>query len=84
MDKVIHFFEYGLLSFLASQAFRTLDYKILQKLSLFCGAMFAIIFGISDEFHQYFVPGRCASFFDLLADACGAISVQIGRHLLKR
>jgi VanZ family protein len=32
----------------------------------------AILFAVSDEFHQAFVPSRTASAWDVLVDACGA------------
>lgn len=34
-------------------------------------------FGISDEFHQMFVPNRTASVYDLLADVMGLVLSQI-------
>jgi VanZ family protein len=33
----------------------------------------AVLFSISDEFHQSFVPGRTAWIVDNLIDACGAL-----------
>ncbi len=30
------------------------------------------VFGATDEFHQYFVPGRSADIFDLINDAIGS------------
>ena len=33
----------------------------------------AILYGISDEFHQSFVPGRDASLFDVGVDMVGAV-----------
>ena len=39
----------------------------------------ATIYGVSDEFHQLFVPGRSADRYDVLADSVGAtIGVAIG------
>ena len=35
--------------------------------------IFALVFGLSDEWHQSFVPGRMADGWDLLADAAGAL-----------
>jgi VanZ family protein len=32
----------------------------------------AIVYGIIDEVHQSFVPGRTSSVFDVVTDACGA------------
>jgi VanZ family protein len=46
-------------------------------------ALFAIVlatlYGVSDEFHQLFVPGRSADRYDVLADCVGAtIGAAIG------
>lgn len=39
----------------------------------------ATLYGVTDEFHQLFVPGRSADRFDVLADFVGAsIGVTIG------
>lgn len=35
----------------------------------------AILHGVLDEIHQFFVPGRTCSVFDVLLDACGALAV---------
>lgn len=32
----------------------------------------ATMYGVSDEFHQWFVPGRTPDVFDVMADAAGA------------
>lgn len=36
-------------------------------------SMWATLYGALDEIHQYFVPNRYADFFDLVADAIGAV-----------
>lgn len=38
----------------------------------------AVAYGVSDEFHQAFVPGRSAEVRDLVADAAGALIGTIG------
>ena len=35
-------------------------------------AVFAVLYGVSDEFHQPFVVGRSATIADVIADAIGA------------
>jgi len=68
MDKWIHATAYALMGWLAwhclrhhSPATRTVALAI-----LFCS-----LYGISDEWHQSFVPGRDADPFDWLADSIG-------------
>lgn len=34
--------------------------------------LLTVIYGVSDEIHQYFTPGRYASFSDIFLDALGA------------
>ncbi|MGI6657306.1 MAG: VanZ family protein [Desulfobulbus sp.] len=34
---------------------------------------FCLAYGVSDEFHQMFVPGRCAGVDDLVADVAGGL-----------
>lgn len=35
--------------------------------------LLATLFGVSDEIHQYFVPGRAADVLDVVADGVGAL-----------
>jgi len=44
-----------------------------KKYLLLISLVFAVIYGISDEVHQYFVPGRIASIGDVIADSFGAL-----------
>ena len=61
-DKVIHAIEYSVLAALLLRASRSVPLA-------FCAT---VLYGISDEVHQYFVPGRSASAYDAVADALGA------------
>jgi VanZ family protein len=38
----------------------------------------ATAYGVSDEFHQRFVPGRSSDVYDVLADAEGATAASLG------
>ena len=35
--------------------------------------LFALLYGMTDEFHQQFVPGRFSSLMDIAADVAGAV-----------
>ena len=45
---------------------------------VFYTVAFCLVYGISDEFHQSFIPGRYVSAMDVLADTTGAILVSAG------
>ena len=70
-DKVLHFAAYGLLSALWIVALAGSAGSI-GAAKAWGGAVLAVLFGLSDEFHQSFVPGRTASWGDVAADALGA------------
>lgn len=73
-DKVLHMLAYGLLSVLCFRACRV---TWPDRLSLFqmllVSTLFAVLYGLSDELHQAFVPARHADGYDLLADFVGGI-----------
>ncbi|MEZ6194964.1 MAG: VanZ family protein [Planctomycetota bacterium] len=49
------------------------------------GVAAATLFGLGDELHQSFIPGRFCSFFDLVVDGLGAtFGVLVARELLAR
>lgn len=66
-DKLLHLAEYLLLGFLWAAAVRG---SIRRRLLL--GWLAAGLFGLTDELHQSFVPGRDASLLDWIADALGS------------
>lgn len=75
-DKAAHFGEYAILAALLARALYLLSG--LGALRSALGAvLLATAFGITDEIHQYFVPGRDADLLDLVADALGSLAGSI-------
>ncbi|MDZ7262483.1 MAG: VanZ family protein [candidate division KSB1 bacterium] len=76
-DKVEHFIVYGILGYLIARLIVGSGNGNLQNGHLFWGALIGIVYGISDELHQSFVPGRYAGVDDVIADALGVIMAQM-------
>lgn len=69
-DKLLHVLMYGPLGFLVVYA---LSRSVSNANLIFFGAFLAFLYGLTDEIHQAFVPGRNASALDALADGTGAM-----------
>jgi VanZ family protein len=84
-DKLIHIGIYAVLAFLAWRSFRHQRlFRRAAASSLFWTVTFAGLFGIADEIHQIFTPGRSADPGDILADIAGALIWVIVALFLKR
>jgi len=85
-DKVNHFGAYGLLSvFLYLNLYFQDKINLLNKFPATFTILIASIYGMLDEIHQMFVPGRSAEFLDWLADFSGSlVAVLITRYLIGR
>jgi len=70
-DKMAHFFEYAILALLILRVSRTKTDSPWRAAIL--AAAISIAYGISDEFHQSFVPNRTAEVGDLAMNTLGAI-----------
>jgi VanZ family protein len=55
-DKLLHIVEYGILASLIYLALRDLNSAKHHLVAL--AFAIAFLYGVSDEIHQYFVPGR--------------------------
>ena len=71
-DKLLHLVEYYILGYLLMRAFTTSDIPILATSPVAAAIFVGCAYGLSDEIHQAFVPGRDASLLDFLFDAAGA------------
>ena len=70
IDKVTHFLVYGLLGTLFV---RVRGLKEWPVLGLGWAVVFASGYGVVDEWHQSFTPGRFVEFADWVADTLGAL-----------
>lgn len=68
--KAAHFTEYFILYWLISNV---LGFYYNTKEMLIYGLIATILYAISDEIHQYFIPARAMAFKDVLIDSSGAI-----------
>ena len=64
LHKVEHFFYYGIMAVLAAHG--------VGRRFLWIALAAVPLVGTLDEWHQYYVPGRNSSVYDLIADALGS------------
>jgi VanZ family protein len=69
-DKVFHLGAYALLGYLVARALAY--YGRTGRVMLMPALLLCLAYGISDEFHQSFVPDRTPSALDVAADTIGA------------
>jgi VanZ family protein len=85
-DKLIHLSVYFIFAFLIYRAlkYEGLSAKVRSSASVLT-VLLAAFYGATDEFHQFFVPGRSMDVFDWLADTSGAIlAVALAAYLARR
>lgn len=76
-DIVFHAMVYAALAYLFIRALKNTCPKLSMRKLIFFTVVFGIIYGLTDEFHQSFVPGRNASFSDLFIDTVGTFMGSI-------
>ena len=69
--KAAHLGEYAVLSMLFAYAFWDSDLPRRAKWLLPVGI--SALYAVTDEVHQYFVPGRACRLGDVVIDTCGAV-----------
>jgi len=68
-DKVMHFFAYTIYGYTIQLYLKSLN--LAKSKYIMFTIMIGSLFGLSDEFHQYFIPNRSTEFFDWVADTLG-------------
>jgi VanZ family protein len=76
LDYLMHFFEYGLLGFLAFLTFAGNTFKMSYKKYLLIAASL-IIFAFLDELHQKFIPGRSYNLKDFFSNMTGIVAALV-------
>ncbi|HFQ88612.1 MAG TPA: hypothetical protein ENK27_00930 [Desulfobulbus sp.] len=84
IDKLLHSLVYGTLAATAIFAVPADFARRRPGMAAVLVVLFCLVYGISDEFHQSFVPGRTPSVWDLAADVLGASLVSAAWYLLGR
>ncbi len=72
IDKLYHALIYSVFAVLLWRAFHYASPAPFKKRAILFALIFTILFGISDEWHQFYVAFRHADIFDLLFDSVGA------------
>jgi VanZ family protein len=71
-DKVAHIVLYAGLGWLSSRCVER-SFALRLGWAIVLAGVFCLVYGISDEFHQWFVPGRSAEVGDVMADFVGGL-----------
>lgn len=71
-DTILHLGGYALLGITVFRALADARFDRLTPGRAAGAVLCCILYGLSDEFHQSFVPGRTPDAMDLVADAAGA------------
>ncbi len=65
-----HFIEFAVLGFLSFNMLRT--FKIKESKCIIFAFGFSVLYAVTDEIHQYFVPNRVCDIKDIAVDSLGA------------
>ncbi len=69
--KCAHFSEYAALGMTAYITIRLFTNKTTGRVRI-CTILFCMLYAVTDEIHQHFIPGRAERVFDVFIDTCGA------------
>ena len=85
--KIAHYTIYTIVGLLLMSLLFTYKIKLLDK--YFYSQCIGILYALSDEIHQSFIPGRSAQFSDVLLDSFGVLTgilivYFISRRIIKQ
>ena len=77
-DKLVHGVLYFVLCLLVWRAFHYQSrFSFLKNRALLSAFLFSCLYGLIDEIHQIFVPGRTPDIYDVVADGTGAFLAML-------
>ena len=76
LDYLMHFCEYGVLTFIAFLSFAGSEFKINYKKYILI-TMGLILFAVLDELHQKLIPGRSYNIKDILSNITGILAAMV-------
>jgi VanZ family protein len=79
-----HFLAYGALAIAALRGFAGATWTGVGARAAIFAVALASVYGLSDEFHQRFVPNRMSGLDDWAADTLGAITAVVAVLLIAR
>ena len=79
-----HFLAYGALAIAALRGFAGATWTGVDARAATFAVALASVYGLSDEFHQRFVPNRMSGLDDWAADTLGAITAVVAVLLIAR
>lgn len=83
VKKTAHIIEYAIMTALLYRGF--LSAHIDRKKAGYYSIIFALVYGMTDEFHQLFTPGRTAKLRDVIIDTLGGtLSIYFIWYLLPK
>ena len=82
-DKLFHLIAFGILGLLATGSLHASQTGYPTR-QVWLVVLAVLLYGILDECHQYFVPGRSADIYDVLADAIGGLLGAWAMYYLAR
>lgn len=72
-DKLLHAGVFGVFCFLMFRALTLKTPPVSEGKAMLYSVLATILYGVTDELHQFFVPGRTPEIYDLAADGAGAL-----------
>ena len=82
--KAAHFTEYAVLGLLAARAFSVSSHQWIQRAWFQVATVLIVVYALTDEYHQTFVPSRTGSIYDSGIDIAGGLVALIAFALWRR